>query len=571
MSLALSWTLGALRLDATPYLVGFGTEYQDADTTEDVLASLLSDGDLEVSSRRGNRTITLPVLIEGTLSQIAAAEAALAAEAEKGQNVLTVEQGDGVAPSMQFKLTRKTKITWNRDDEYERSGFRSYTLTMRALPFPQSTTETVIAPFTPPVSVTTVTVDDGTSTTGWTSSPGSPSTSGGAVRATSTLGVGGVSPTVLSLTRTGSIATSATQYIGIDCLMTLDGLPGTPTVLLDGVVTASVTSVVLGSGYRRVWVQAPGSSVNTVTVRMSVAFGGAPPAKSMTLAVDQIQRSNSYSAVSTTKQLQRTLTIAGSAPGVGSVAIEHETSALGDVLLYTNPTAYSPALRSLRTSGPSTPTTDATSVSGAYDTISGATPVVCTVPYSGLVDGEYLVMARVQTSTTLTMTVTAATVSGSTSVASEARSISLGTLAAWTFVRVGMIHLPVMDAGPSTSQTFTVTRSTGTLSLDELYLFNLTTGRLSQLACGTASPSAGGASNRVWVESPSVDNEGLGRLLRGYAADQSDAYSAYPTAASPAVHEFIPPEVMAFTVTTNADSAAISFSHNAAWIHTAAS
>ena len=100
-----------------------------------------------------------------------------------------------------------------------------------------------------------------------------------------------------------------------------------------------------------------------------------------------------------------------------------------------------------------------------------------------------------------------------------------------------------------------------------MYAFNLTTGDLTHVSCGTATPAANGTSNRLWIDSPSIMNDGLGDLQRGYSADRSDSKSAYPDAAAAAVHRFTPPSVNAFTVTSNASAASIGFRHHKAWLH----
>lgn len=139
-------TYGSLNLTATPYLWEFGGDFGAPENASQVILSLLQDGDLEVSDRAGNRTISLTILVEGAnLDALADAEAALELECRKERNELTINPGDGVGSSTVFS-TFRAQLSLVRDDDWEQSTLRRYSLVMRALPHGRSTTQDTLTP-----------------------------------------------------------------------------------------------------------------------------------------------------------------------------------------------------------------------------------------------------------------------------------------------------------------------------------------------------------------------------------------------------------------------------------------
>lgn len=575
MTLAPVWRLGDLELTEAPYLVAFGTSYGEPENVTDILRSLLTDGDLEVTPRRGNRTVTLPILIEGAdLAALGEAEAALWAEVDRARNELYCDPGDGFAAPFVLDVFRGSMV-FNRDDEYEKAGYRSYTLTFRALPWPHADVETTVAALSAAASPTTVNVDDGSSTTGWTGSANSGSvtvtTASGAVKVQTTTAQAGGGHLVRAI-RSGTVDTSATKYIVTDWTYGEAGVSlgggANPLTLTSGATTYFAVSSAPSptAGYTRSVFYIPDASLAGMTFALTTSATSAV----RSLTIDNIDRTDAP-PVTSVRQLLRSLEVDGSAPTTGSIAVEHATSALGDVILYTCPddgSAYTPACRAYRSSGGTLTSPDSTAASGASETLSGA--VTIDRPNSSLPSGTYLVMARMKRSSaaTATITWTVRQRMNSTDIGSlESHSTSVALTTSFAFVRLGITQLPLMDTASSSSAVTRITvAGSSSETLDELYLFNIETGRLTQVACGTGTAAAGSHSNRLWIDSPSLDNEGLGRYLRGYAADQSDAFSAYPYMEAPGVHEFEPPSVKVFTVTTNPTTAAdVSFTYKAAW------
>lgn len=588
MSLAPEWRLGALSLVDAPFLVAFGADHGSPESSADVLASFLTDGDIEVGGHAGNRTVVIPILLEGSdLLELAEAEAALIVESVKAQNTLYVDPGDGFAPPFQMTVFGGPgSVVWNRDDVYEQQGYRSFTLTLRALPYVYSATET-ITPALAASGTTTTTVADGSSATGWSGTISGtsavPTVSAGAVTITTPLPTD--SGEVFQLTYTASIATSTTKYLMVDWRVQGGEILLTgPSADVNGTALPLVSSTTSPTaGYTRSWFQV-GAAVSSVA---SVTFS-APTTSAIanvrSFAIDNLARTDVRPTLGSAKQQIRTLAVGGTAPTVGSLAIEHSTTSLGDVLLYTCPedgSGYVPALVGYRTTSA---TPDAACVSGGSVSLDGASATY-SVPSDSLPNGEYVIIARLRSTTGSAQAFTlrfgyTVSIGGTIVVPGGYMNYdqTVTAPASYGFVRLkpGMLHLPYMYTQPGAASThfFVVSGASGTsgILLDEIYLANLTTGDLTQLECGTATASVGGSSRRAWVDSPSVDNEGLGNLVRGHSADRSDAFSAYPVAVTPGIHEFPPGIVKVLSVATNPTTAAdVSFRHRAAWTHTAAS
>lgn len=576
------YLIGSLDLTDYPFLVNQeGIDYQAGDFVTAVLASFLIDGELEMTSRRGNMGFSIPVLIEATdLRESAASLAALSLEAEKQSNTFTVDPGDGFGAVTVFDIF-KVDVSYSYNPKFEQAGIRQYLLTFRALPAGRSAVETVVSALAPaPATPTNVTISDGTSAAGWVgtfnrvnSAPAPVVSSGGILSVTSDPNL---TVEYIAAHRVGSVTFGTTRYLAVDwwasgtippTMRCGDGAFGYDKVYEGPAATA---------GYTRSIFQVPTqvSSVNDLffEIQYPVYQFGTPTS----LRIDQVYRTDTVPGTSG-KQSLRTLAIGGSMPTVGSVSVEHETLALGDALLYTCPLdagGYSPALTPYRTgayagSAMGSRTTSSAAVSGGYDTLNGSTPDLWYEgPAGAFPEGDYLLMARIQaTAGSSLLWQVGSNMNGQPAApVTDQQTIPLPEMASWTFFRLGVVHVPTVDLGALGKALVVLRRAAGTVLVDETYLFNLTTGDLTQVACGTGALGSNYLiSNRLWVDSPALENEGLGRLLRGLAADQTDAVSAYPQAASIGVHRFVPPGVKAFVVTSNAPAPAVNFRAYKRW------
>lgn len=562
------WRVGSLSLTEAPYLVPFGgVDYGNPENVTEILRSLLQDGDIEVSSRTGNRTLVLPVLIEDAdMAALAEAEAALGAECDKPRNEVYVDPGDGFGAPFIFDVFRG-QVVFSRDDTYEQHGYRSYTLTFRALPSARSVEEVSVAALAA-TGTTTTSVDNGSSATGWTSTTGTPVVVSGAVAVSSAAADGTVTAV---LTRTGAVTTSSLKYLLVDWSRSkMD--PGDLGTLLahgDGVLLEKVSEFASPTaGYVRSTFYVSAASVAVLKFSWTSTTANN---LARTLSVDQVSVSDVKPGIGTSRQLLRAVDVIGSARTQGALTVEGSTS-LGDALVYTYPDdpstqAYSPPLRQFRHSG-NTVTTDVAQVSGSTEPLN-ASEVAFRVPVGLFPAGAYLLLARLKSAAggTATITYETKTVLGSNSIGSTSDSVSVTTTTSFQVFTLGRIHLPTVDLDPTSSAYMSLGLTTGVspaVTYDEVWLFNTTIGQLVRVDCGTAAAAVGGPAKRIFIE-PATVAKPRPTVRVGHSSDGSDSY--YPTAGLLAWEEpvFAPPRVNVFTVTPNATDVSVSMRYFPRW------
>jgi hypothetical protein len=322
-------------------------------------------------------------------------------------------------------------------------------------------------------------------------------------------------------------------------------------------------------------------SASDVTVTGPVVIG--TPTAVRSLYVDNINRTDVKPSIGTNRQLLRSIDVGGSARAPAAVTIEHASSSLGDVLAYIYPDTpdalmYSPPLRQYRVSG-GTVTADATQVSGSTEPLFGSTATF-DIPYAAIADGSHLLMVRTTCPTGVASAAfvnwTAQTRINSTNVGpAKSGSGSVPFAAGMAISTLARLQVPLLDVDPGSTTAvlrLTLTASftgTGTMTLDEGWLFNTTKGALIQVACGTATAASGGPARRVFITPPTVIRPRPSVRI-GHAADGSDSY--FPSALSGTgflsawqLAHFLPPRVKVFTVTTNALDASVSMQAARRW------
>lgn len=564
-------TYGSLALTSSPFAWEFGGEIGAPENASQVILSLLADGDIEVSDRSGNRTITLSILIEGAnLDALADSEALLEAECRKSRNTLTINPGDGSAASTVFD-TFRAQLTLVRDDDFEQANLRRYTLTMRALPFGRSVAEITI-PALAASGSTTTNVDTGSATTNWTGTIGgvsaTPAVVSGKVGVTSTALTGSV---VSTLTRTAAITTSATKYLVVDWSFSTNGLYfGTLSATGDGTNLQRISEITLSTGVRRTVFYVVAASVTALTLRHTSTSKSDAVVRS--LFVDNIDRTDVRPTISTARQSIRTVEVTGSARTQAMLSVESSGNALGDVDVYTftdDGSGYTPPLRTfLTTSG--TVTADASLISGARTLLTGAASEYL-IPYGAVPRGPYLIRARLRGSTV-----------GGTANLNLLRLIKVGS-SAWALKSVPLIPvtvttswanfdlvrevLPIVDIGdPSQAFVYLTLSASGLdVDIDELWIYHLGIGQLTSVKCGVGAAVVGQSSRRLFIQSPTTDNP-RPRVLRGHSADMSDAFYPKDTEiTSWGDHEFNPPATSVFVVTSNVTSPDVSLRYYPRW------
>jgi len=150
--------VGDLRVDDYPFSVVRGDGGLDLGAGANVMNvvdSLLQDGEIESSSRTGNRTLVLPLYVEGAdLAELAANEDILIQACEKQRNTFSLVVGDDFGPTTVFD-TFRIQARHVRNDDEEAHLMRRWDLTIPALPWARSAD----------LSTTTFTTGAGTATT----------------------------------------------------------------------------------------------------------------------------------------------------------------------------------------------------------------------------------------------------------------------------------------------------------------------------------------------------------------------------------------------------------------------
>lgn len=571
MSITPSITLGSLNLTAAPFLWEFGSDFGGPEVVYETLLSMLRDGSSISSNRFENREFSLQVMIEAAnFLQLAQYEALLVAECDKERNTLTFTPGDAFGPATVFD-TFRVQATLVRNDDEEQAFVRRWSLTIAAAPAGRSAALTVTA--AQPATPTYTLVDNGSSATGWSGTASGATVTGPTVvsgRVTLTVATGGTKAT-LNLIRTGSVNYSTAAFVAVDVASTA-ALSGTYFVVGSttpgpgggGTGLLAAGQIDLGGGLTRIFYTVP---PGTGTQSGFYLQAGGSWAVGGTLAIDQVQTSDSMPFFGSAKQRVAALVPGGSVRTQGSIAVEHASSALGSTLVFTYPAGlgWVPPLRQWLTSS-STVSADATAVSGSSQPLTATS--VYRVPASIQPTGSYIVMARMKVGSAATVVIhfDAYTYIGSTAVGLYSNSASIPLTTAYQMITLGRVTLPSTKVGPAGFAQLSIYRDGGsTVTLDEVYLFH-ESGDLTFVEAGTASPSAGGDSNRLWLDAPSLDTP-QGGVWLGFAADRSDSRHAGPAtmARPPYGHNLLPAGMNVFTVTSNADSAAVSSTHYRRW------
>lgn len=554
-----------------------GTSRGNPEPIEVTVESWLRDGAIVVTQGYTNREMLVNVKITGEDQDgLAAGEAALFGEVGK-PNLLSWTPNAALAKTAVFVvITSSLKQADDRTGadvaSVEDKPSAVYGLRLVCEAFVRSKDEITVPALPASGSVTTL-VDNGSATTGWTATLDgvsvSPVVSSGAVGHVSAALPG---TTVTALTRTGAISTSATPFLVIDYKPTAGGfvyphLASDLRAYGDGVELARVAHTALAGGLYRATFYAPAASIAALRLELTVRSSEAGATTARTFLVDNINRTDARPFIGTARQLVRAFEVLGSARTPANITLEHPTDALGDVLVYVWPGRYGtylPALRSsYRTSG-GTVAADATKVSGGREDLENGQTLVLDIPQVALPPGTYVLLARagLQLGTlAATLTWTAQSRINSTDVGSPVTGSSrLALTTTYGFYALGRLQLPVTDVGDRSTATtrLSITNVSGAAThphLDEVWLFNTTIGQLLQVACGTGAAASGGPSRRLFVRPATVDIP-RPRVLRGHAADLSDAFYASPDAWMNPILE--PGEHNIFTVTTNTTDAAAS-------------
>lgn len=592
--------------NAVPHEDGYWFELLGADFSlgspvpvERVIESLLHDGSMIERERDDNRDQGFVVVVCAPKDDgvaLAAGEQALALAT--GVPCEMAWRGPhSVAATTVFEVVT-SRLTGVYGPDYDLELMRGravYGLSISALPFGRSETETVVEALTVGAG-SEVVISDGTSAAGWSSPDGAVTVSSGRLSVPA--------PATYSSIAANDDGTF-TQFYDVDVTLTVSAIDFTTTPYLsleyetsvpaagrsltaayaDGLPLVEVADSYLTAPVKRATVYTLDSSATVLrwvfSVRISTAWS-TPVAFSLLL--DNVKRGpRSPKASVTGRESLRSLAVGGSARTQASLQVAHETAGLGDTIVYTAPglgSGYSPDLSQFYVTGGSA-TNDAALISGVRRTTS-ATPVAFDVPAVSLPRGGYVLFARVRAATanhSRALDWTATTRVGGVDLGGgqlgTSGLVALDTTA-WKIVPLGGMVLPPVDV-PATSSSavrVTVARNgsaspNGEVQIDQVWLFYCgDDAALTIVAAGAGTPAAGSVHNRVWLDSPTLARP-VPALWLGTAADRSDAFHAGALVSAWGEHRFPADGVGLYVATSGAVDAAVSSRHFKRW-HTAA-
>lgn len=574
MSLVPTFKFGEIDLCDYPFAVRFGHDRGTPEAVVESIQSDLRDGSLTSVTRYDNRTVTIPVLIEGaTMLDLAEFEALLVAEAMKERNEFIFNPGDAFSVDSVFD-TFTADLRPEYSDDRDMALVRFYTLTFQARPWPRSATK-VITPAVAAVAPTLV--DNGSATTNWSADGGTLSTASGAVVNTyiPTVGGGVINTVTKSLTRVfpTPLATSD-KFISIDWKAT--NAPDQVGLLIPS-YSASLSEVRrlpgATAGYLRSWFKIPDDNLSISSLRFLIRHAKST-APSATLSIDLVQIANAIPAVGTARQQIATIDPGGSVTAEGDVIVEHATAGLGPTIVYSHPArgGQAPPLRPwLAASDAVTP--DSGRVSGSFHALTGNSTF--NIPAPSIPEGDVQLWALIGSSSgtgSATIQWGASSVMGSTVVGDVLigqTAINFATSGAWFLAPIARIALPVAHIGPAGYVQIGLQKVAGTptVQLDEAWLFGMDEGRLTVLDCGTGTPAVGSIHNRLRVTAPSLETPN-GRIEVATAADWSDAITpnSDKVLCDQVGHRFDADGSLIFTVTAGPSTAAsVSLEHYPRW------
>lgn len=564
-----------------------GTEFGNATPELAITSSFLSDGDDERIDRFGNVGHAIRLRIEGpSHAALEEAEALLERELYKRNSLAWTPPGGFAATTVFDVVTSWSEHHFDDWDEIARIPRRHFTLHVRRLPWPRSVDPLVvvaesIAP--DPVEPDTFEIWDGSSAAGWfADGPNSTISSDGSKLIVSSVTTG-PRPIESGL---GAYQRFDPPFLPYDFVNDL-GLPlisldwwrvGATTeypwmtVVIDGVrhtcERVAQAQAAPGSEFMRYWWRVPPGPVREIKFNMRVR---APGDTDREFWLDQVTAWSNIPTIGSGRQQFRSIEVPGTAPTEAAIRVEHETDALGDVLIHTAPadSGYQPATAQYRTAGGTVAPT-ASTMSGSWRKLNEATPETYDIPIDAIPVGTYAMLAVLKGDAPGTQLVEwdASTLVGAVEHESVHGFASRSLTASAAIYDLGTVSLPTVPAG-SDAKVRIKLYSDGASDVDELWLLNLTDGRMSLVSCGTGTPATGGASNRLWIETPSLDLERQAYFV-GTEEDRSDRrHASANDIRSFQVHEMEPGAMNVFVASTGAVAPAVSAELYPRWRHNA--
>ena len=468
-----------------------------------VIKSLLQDGAVAAVTGSENREASVPVRITApTYDGLAQGEEDLMAEVNltndrtRGGNTLTWLPPRADAVPTVFDVI-VAELAFDFDDLNENRLQRDYTLTFTCLPFARSEALTVVPALpVPPTTPTTVVIDSCDVTTGWSSSTGAVSSSGGEV--TTPLTASWPAPSSGNLIRTGAVTMGATPYLVVNWhdtegLTSLGGnfevavvpVTGQPPVVLPLLAYEANTGGIFKMYYK------PPASIADLRVTFSYSSlfltGG-------TLRIAEVSRTDALPNAGTNRERLFTVPVGGSARTQASLTVyDAGGAALGsELLVYTRPhtlAAPPPLVNKFWVAG-SPRVANAVTVSGQYSEFT-TNPIAFHIPATLLEEGTYALYALMEATSPVSVLYAAELKDQGDPVSTTVPSPVYGPYVAgttavpaalgWHIREIAHLTLPPVRVDP-TSRFLVELRLQAvgaTANVDEVLLCNLDTGAVS--------------------------------------------------------------------------------------------
>ena len=238
------------------------------------------------------------------------------------------------------------------------------------------------------------------------------------------------------------------------------------------------------------------------------------------------------------------------------------------MLLYTSPggggQGFPPPLRTFL-SASSTVTSDSTTVSGGRHSLTTGGATSFMIPATSVTPGTYEFGAWLRR-TALGAdelrcdfgTKFGSTFAGFTSFDA---TITFAAANTWQYVTLGRVELPLNRLTDDSTAMVSVSlypspSTTGSIDLDEAYLFNVDSGARTVVAAGS--------SRHLWVNAATLDWP-MPSITRGTLADGTDSFGTGDTVTAWGVHEIAPSFANVFAVTRTALDAGVRLRQVPAW------
>lgn len=551
-----SLTLGDLLLtDDLPSDDGYrlnvladGASFGVAQSVQEVVTSLLADGDIVRTTRYGNREVTFSVEITGdSLVSVQAGEVALRREIGKG-NLLAWEAPDVVPVPTVFEVVDSSmEQVFNDLDELKRR--RIFRVSLTCAPWARSLDPVTVSAIAGGATTPTL-VDACNSTTGWTSTYIDTviTSAGGAVISTR-------SKPMTDMVRTGSIVMSSTHYLLLEHTGILNVL------FINGVTVPVTVARTLTNGRTLSVFETSGATITSFRALTKVDG---------LLSIFEVSKSATLPQVSP-RQVARVIAVGGTERTPASIRVKsaNGTDKLGLTIVHTSPedgSGYSPPLRRWRTSG-NTVTADSTAVSGAREPLH-PNAVVAQVPTSSLPEGGYLLCAYIRVGVAGTYSVF---FSGVTLLPPPNASVGLGPVVnqvrltfpvahTWVLVPLGLMSLPTVrtSAGKVVVSIQRANTESVDMLIDEAWLFRVDDD--CALTIGDI------AATNLWIDSPDVNSP----VPTYWMGDSMDARAHPGPSLRPGNHTLSPDGTATFAATLGTEYPEVSGTFFRRWHSNAA-